>query len=714
MKVFRYVGPEWRACLLILALLVGQAVCELALPSYTRAMVDVGVQQHGIEYAAAEALTEDGFNGLMPYLTQDQQQAVRSAYQLQDGRYVRTANDADAIRALDHTLMLPMAAQYGLSQMPDGPQAAAIRAAMASGLIDRASLLSKAQEMMGARGGGDTMVRQAASQYIRREYEALGMDIGRLQRGYLWKAGAAMLGVTLLMGLLIVASSFVSSRTSARIGRRLRGQLFSQVLHFSSAEISRFSTASLITRTTGDVQQVQQTSMMVLRVLLYAPILGVGGIQRVLQARSGIGWIVVVAVASMLALLTAAATLVIPKFKSMQKLTDRLNLVSREILSGVPVIRAFTREAYEEERFGTANGNLMRVNRFIQRTFSMLLPVMMLVMNGITLMIVWFGAKGIDLGTMQVGTMIAFISYTMQVVMAFMMLSMTAIMLPQGNVAAERIQEVLATVPGIGEPEHPSSKTKFSGRVRFENVCFRYPDAAEDVLHNLSFEALPGQMTAIIGGTGSGKSSVLHMIPRFFDVTAGRVTVDGVDVRDIPLATLRALFGLVPQDSVLFSGDIASNIKFSDEDMPDSRMQEAARIAQAQEFIDQKEQGYQEPIAQGGTNVSGGQRQRLSIARAIAARPRILLFDDSFSALDYRTDLALRRQLHTHLQQVTVIVVAQRIASVMQADNIILLENGAIAAMGTHEELLARSAAYREIAASQLSCGELLGKAGEA
>lgn len=715
MKAFKYLKPEWRAAMLIFVLLIGQAMCELALPNYTRRLVDVGVQQYGIEHPAPLYLRETGYGELLAYLSPDQKLLMEQAYALEGGRYVRTAHDKATIASLDDALALPMATQYSLANMPDNAQTLAMKALIASGLVDRQTILDKARGMLGGQGEmGDTMLKQGAVRYAKAEYEKLGVDTGEIQRAYLWTAGLAMLGVTLLMGMFIVASSFVGSRTSARIGRRLRGELYSRVLHFSSAEINRFSTASLITRTTNDVQQVQQTSMMMLRVLLYAPILGIGGIIRVMQSRSGLAWIVVVAVASMIALVFVTSMLAVPKFKMMQKLTDRLNLVSREILSGVSVIRAFTREEYEEKRFDKANMDLMSVNLFINRVFSFLMPVMGLVMNFITLMIIWFGARGIDMGTMQVGSLLAFISYTMQVVMAFMMISMSAIMLPRANVASERIQEVFTTVPSIIDPPNPGVLPAFKGHVRFENVSFRYPDASEDVLHNISFEALPGQMTAIIGGTGSGKSSVLNMIPRFFDVTAGRVTIDGVDVREIPLSTLRALMGLVPQDGVLFSGDIASNIKFADADMSDERMHEAARIAQAEDFISAKEHRYAEPIAQGGSNVSGGQKQRLSIARAIAANPKVLLFDDSFSALDYRTDLNLRRQLRAHVSAATVIVVAQRIASVMQADQIILLENGAIVAAGTHRELLEKSPAYREIAVSQLGEREVLGKAGDA
>ncbi|HHX20908.1 MAG TPA: ABC transporter ATP-binding protein [Clostridiales bacterium] len=715
LKAFHYLKPEWRAVVLICFLLVGQAMCELALPGYTRSLVDVGVQQSGIEHPAPLYLSEDSHAELSTYLTEEQQQLMAQAYQWQEDRYVRIAHDNATITQLNDALALPMAAQYSLQHMPDNAQTLAMKALLATGLVDKQAILAKARDMLGAQGEmGDTLLMQGAIQYTRAEYEKLGVDTGKIQRSYLWTAGLAMLGATLLMGMLLVASSFISSRTSARISRRLRGQLFGQVLHFSTAEINRFSTASLITRTTNDVQQVQQAGMMMLRVLLYAPILGVGGIIRVAQTRSGLAWIVVVAVASMIALVAVTSMLAVPKFKMMQKLLDRLNLVSREILSGVPVIRAFTREEYEQQRFDKANLDLMRVHRFINRVFSLLMPAMGLVLNLVTLMIIWFGAKGVDMGTMQVGSLLAFISYTMQVVMAFMMIAMSAIMLPHANVATERIEEVLTTSSSIAEPAHPADLPAFTGHVRFENVSFRYPDASEDVLHSISFEAPPGQMTAIIGGTGSGKSSVLNMIPRFFDVTGGRVSIDGVDVRDIPLQTLRALIGLVPQDSVLFTGDIASNIKFADENMPDERMQEAARIAQAEEFITAKEQGYAEPIAQGGTNVSGGQKQRLSIARAIAAQPKILLFDDSFSALDYRTDRNLRQQLRTHLCDTAVIVVAQRIASVMQADRIIMLENGTITAMGTHEELLASSPAYQAIAVSQLGEQELAGKAGDA
>jgi ATP-binding cassette subfamily B multidrug efflux pump len=716
LKILRYLKPEWKAALMIFVLLIAQALCELALPRYTSVLVDVGVQQYGIDSAAAEQLGQDTFDALMLLMEEDEAALAADAYRLEDGVYILHQKDSGTLQALGAAFELPMAVLYGAAQMP-GAQASPDRLtkALASGVVNRETLLAQVEQMLAAQGGGErSMLKQTAVRFVKEEYDRLGLDTGRIQRSYLVAAGGRMLAVTLLMGATMVVSGFVSGRTSARIGRRLRGRLFDKVLAFSTAEINRFSTASLITRSTNDVQQVQQASMMLLRMVLYAPILGIGGILRVLETRSGIGWIVVVAVASMSAMVLLFSTIAIPKFKALQKQTDRLNLVSREILTGVSVVRAFTREAYEEQRFEEANRTLAGTNRFIGRTFSLLMPTMMLIMNIIVLMIIWFGARGVDLGTMQVGTMIAFISYTMQVVMAFMMVSMSAMFLPRAGVASDRIEEVLNTPLTVEDkPAGQDLPAVWHGRVRFEGVTFRYPDAEQDVLHVVSFEALPGQTTAIIGGTGSGKSSIIHMIPRFFDVTGGRVTVDGIDVRDIPLKTLRSLIGFVPQKGVLFKGDIRSNIKFADKDMPDEAMEEAARIAQAEAFILDKEEGYDSSIAQGGDNVSGGQKQRLSIARAIAAKPKILLFDDSFSALDYRTDLALRRALARSRRDVTVIVVAQRIATVMHADRIIVLDNGAVVGAGTHAELLRTSSVYREIAQSQLTADELAGKAGE-
>ena len=506
---------------------------------------------------------------------------------------------------------------------------------------------------------------------------------------------------------------FLASRIGAKLGLNLRERVFTKVVSFSHGEMERFSTASLITRSTNDIQQVQMVVVVMLRMVVYAPIIGIGGVVKVLRTRTGMGWIIVVAVAAIMVLVGILMAVAMPRFKKMQTLVDGLNLVSREILTGVPVIRAFSRERFEEERFDRANRDLMQTQLFTNRVMNVMMPAMMLIMNGISIMIVWFGAKGIDMGNLMVGDMLAFITYTMQIVMSFLMLTMISVMLPRAGVAAGRIQEVIGTEAGVKDRETVlDEKLKDArGVVAFRDVSFRYPGADEDALENLTFTANPGETTAIIGSTGCGKSTLLNLIPRFYDVTGGQITIDGVDIRDVSQHKLRSLLGYVPQKAVLFSGDIASNLKFGGPDISDSRMQEAAAIAQATEFIESKPEGYHSEISQGGTNVSGGQKQRLSIARAIAKSPRIYLFDDSFSALDYKTDVTLRKALREKTEDATVIIVAQRISTILHADRIIVLDEGRIAGMGTHGQLLRDCEAYREIARSQLSEAELKGGA---
>ncbi|NLE20550.1 MAG: ABC transporter ATP-binding protein, partial [Clostridiales bacterium] len=543
----------------------------------------------------------------------------------------------------------------------------------------------------------------------------LGMDTDRVRNAFLWDQGLRMLGLTLLSGLAALLAAYFSSRSAARVGRSLRGRIYAKVLSFSRAEVDRFSTASLITRSTNDVSQVQNTGVMMMRMLFYAPLLAVGGIWRVVQANTGLGWIVAVTVVAMVLLVVFIARVVTPKFKVLQRLIDRMNLVSRENLTGVQVIRAFSREAQEAERFRGANRELTRVTLFINNAFSFVMPMMMLIVNVVVVLILWFGAGGIEQGRLQVGDMIAFISYTMQIAFSFMMMAMfSSVMLPRAEVAAQRVDEVLTTEPGIespAQPQAPSAAEK--GFLRFSDVSFRYPDSAEEVLHGLTFEMREGQTAAVIGATGSGKSTLLQLIPRFFDVTGGKITLDGVDLRDWDLSALRAQFGFVPQQAQLFSGTIQSNLKYADPDMDDARMERAARLAQAERFIAERGEGYGSPVAQGGGNLSGGQKQRLSIARAIAAAPRFLLFDDSFSALDYRTDLKVRQALKEELGGAGVIIVAQRIATVMQADRIIVLEDGRLAGQGTHRELMESCPAYQQIARSQLSDEELGLKGGD-
>jgi len=707
-KILRLLRPEWKAALIIFILLVAQTTCEMALPSYMADLVDVGIQSGGVESAAAGKLSQRSFDDISLLLTDEQKINFADAYPLKDDVHTLAALDEGQTEQLDRMLSLPMAVLFTLERQGNTAALTALR----SGIVSGGQTLALAKTMLEKQGPqSENLLRQAAVQFVREEYRSLGLDVNAMQQSYLWSEGMEMILITLLMGALAIGVGFFSSRASARIGRDLRAQVYHRVIGFSKAEIDKFSTASLITRTGNDIRQVEQTSAMAFRILLYAPLMGIIGVYRVAQLRTGLSWIVLLAVLLAAALVGTLAGRALPKFKIMQKMVDRQNLVAREILTGLSVIRAFTRERYEEERYDKANSDLMAVVRFIGRTFTVLMPLMMLLMNGVMLLIVWFGAKGIDLGTLQVGAMMAMITYTMYIVMAFMMLSMTAIMLPRANVSTQRILEVLDTKSSVEDPAQPTEALTRRGEITFDHVSFRYPDAQEDTLHDLSFTVSPGETTAIIGGTGSGKSTVVSLIPRLYDVSQGAILIDGVDIRQMGLQALRGQIGYVSQQGVLFSGDIASNIKYSNEAMTDEQMRRAAGIAQAEAFITEKPEGYASPVARGGSNVSGGQKQRLSIARAIAKEPRILMFDDSFSALDYRTDLQLRQVLKREMKDVTVLIVAQRIATVLKADKIIVLDNGAIVGQGRHEELLETNAAYREIAQSQLSAEELKGGA---
>ena len=559
-----------------------------------------------------------------------------------------------------------------------------------------------------------SMKSQMAVELVKSEYTLLGYDLNAIQRNYLLITGAKMLAMTLLMVAAAIGVGFIGAKTAAAIGRDLREKLFTKVIGFSNADINKFSTASLITRSTNDGQQVQQVSVMMLRIVLYAPIIGIGGIIKVMGTDTGMGWIIGVAVGAVLSLVLVLMVVAMPKFKKMQSLVDRVNLVSREILTGTMVIRAFSREKHEEERFDKANRELMSTQLFTNRVMSMMMPAMMLIMNAITVLIVWMGAKGIDIGRMQVGDMMAFITYTMQIVMAFLMITMISVMLPRAGVAADRIEEVLntrETITDKADTENTDRKlTDCKGVVEFRNVSFRFDGGSENAISGLSFKAEPGKTTAIIGSTGCGKSTVVNLLDRFYDVTEGSITLDGVDIRDMSQKELRSHIGLVPQKGVLFSGTIESNIKYGGDFVTDEDMKEAAVIAQAAEFIDSKKDGYAESIAQGGTNVSGGQKQRLSIARAIAVKPKVYVFDDSFSALDFKTDAALRKALSKRTKDASVIIVAQRISTIMNADQIILLNEGRTVGKGTHRELLKNCPEYLEIAKSQLSEAELAGE----
>ena len=718
-KVLKYLGKSKAAVAAIIALLILQAYCDLELPQYTADIVDVGIGQGGIEYGVPERMRAETFDNVRIFMTAEEEEAMQASYAMdENGNYV-LAEGADR-EALETEMALPMALLTLLSASEEiSPKI--LRDMMESGAVSKEEILQyremaageetkgTAEPDSGVEGLSDSMIAQMAVNSVKAEYEALGMDIESVQTRYLLDKGGRMLGLSVLMMAVSILAGLLSARISAKIGSDLRSSLFRQVVSFSDAEMDRFSTASLITRSTNDIQQIQMVSVMLLRMVLYAPIVGVGGVLKVIRTRTGMGWIILVAVAAIMLLVGILMLVAMPKFKKMQTLVDRMNLVSREILTGIMVIRAFSREKFEEKRFDRANKDLMGTQLFANRVMTIMMPMMMLIMNGITVMIVWFGAKGVDLGNLQVGDMLAFITYTMQIVMAFLMITMISVMLPRAGVAAERIEEVLATRATIQDKEitRDGELNEAKGVLKFENVGFRYPGADEDALQGISFTANPGETTAVIGSTGCGKSTLIRLIPRYYDVTEGSITIDGIDIRDLSQHRLHELMGYVPQKGVLFSGDIESNLKFGGDFITDKDMEEAAAIAQAMEFIDSKPKRFQSEIAQGGTNVSGGQKQRLSIARAIAKHPKICLFDDSFSALDYKTDAVLRKALHEKLSDATVVIVAQRISTILHADRIIVLDDGKIAGMGTHKELLENCEAYREIAHSQLSEAEL-------
>ena len=751
-KIFKQLARHWAVCLVVFALLFVQAYCDLALPDYTSKIVDTGIQQGGIESPLPQTVRQSTLDTLSLLMSEEDAQKLQNAYQyyLQDDGVLQLRSDLteDERTALEDAVTTPDIVLYmaaaqaantpagqssmgmtGLAEMPSAaadtdtetvtPTAADLDtvcsqfAAMSQMPgFDRSMLQKQLDSAMSQMDS--TLLENLKSQsllLVQLEYEAQGVA-RNVQMGYLFRVGGQMLALTLLMVVVAVAVGFLASRVSAAIGRDLRRETFSSVIGFSNAEIENFSTASLITRTTNDIQQVQFVCVILLRMVAYAPILGIGGVLHVVGSSSGLSWIVVLDVAILLLLIIFLMSVAMPKFKVMQQLVDRLNLVSREILTGIMPVRAFSREKFEEQRFDKANRELMGTQLFTNRAMVAMMPFMTLIMNGTSLLIVWFGGKAMDAGTMQVGEMIAFITYTMQIVMSFLMLAMVAVMLPRAGVAADRIDEVIRTKATIHDPDEAAAKaakahTDWQGVVQFEDVSFRYPGADSDALEHISFTAKPGETTAIIGSTGCGKSTLLNLIPRFYDVTGGKVTVDGIDVRKMPQAQLHDLLGYVPQKGVLFSGTIESNLKFGGEDITDAQVQKAAAIAQATDFIEAKPEGYQSPIAQGGSNVSGGQKQRLSIARAIAKDPKVYLFDDSFSALDYKTDVTLRRALKAQTDNATVIIVAQRISTVLHANQILVLDEGRLVGKGTHAQLMVSCPEYQEIARSQLSQKEL-------
>ena len=735
-KIFKQLARHWAACLAVVALLFVQAYCDLSLPDYTSRIVDTGIQQGGIESPLPETVRQSTLDALSLLMSEEDADALQNAYgyYLQDDGVLKLRSDlTDAERtALEEAVTTPdivlyMAAAQN-ANAPAGDEAEAMTAAPTAEDLD--AVCSQFAAMAQMPGFSREMIQQQlasameqvdettlssmasqATLLVSLEYEAQGVSHD-VQMVYLFRVGGQMLALTLLMVVVAILVGLIASRVSASIGRELRRETFSSVIHFSNAEIENFSTASLITRTTNDIQQVQFTCVILLRMVAYAPILGIGGVMHVTQGNTGLAWIIVLDVAALLLLITVLMSIAMPKFKIMQTLVDKLNLVSREILTGVMPVRAFSRESFEEKRFDAASRELMGTQLFTNRAMVAMMPFMTLIMNGTSLLIVWFGGKAMDAGNMQVGEMIAFITYTMQIVMSFLMLAMVAVMLPRAGVAADRIDEVCRTKASIHDPDAATAKPAlekkdWDGVVRFEDVSFRFPGADSDALEHISFTANSGETTAIIGSTGCGKSSLLNLIPRFYDVTGGRVTIDGIDVREMPQEQLHSLLGYVPQKGVLFSGTIESNLKFGGAQITDAGMKKAASIAQATEFIDAKPEGYASPIAQGGSNVSGGQKQRLSIARAIAKEPKIYLFDDSFSALDYKTDVTLRRALKEETDNATVIIVAQRISTVLHANQILVLDDGRLVGKGTHAQLMATCPEYQEIARSQLSQKEL-------
>ena len=733
-NLFKYAAEHWKTLLAIIIVLFIQAYCDLSLPAYTSDIVNVGIQQGGVEDQVPEAISVDEMNRLLLFVPSEDQDTVLDAYEEDDSTYDTEAYvlkddiSEEDISSLEDILAYPMMLTAGFesgsdmtAQIEEQLKASLPPEAVTDDMTvfdilqmmpadQREAMMDAMEEQTGDMP--DTILDQAAVSYVGTVYENLGMDMDHIQIHYLLTTGGKMAGLAFLGMAASILVGFMASRVGAATGRDLRGRVFHKVVGFSNNEFDHFSTASLITRSTNDIQQIQLIIVMLLRIVLYAPILAIGGIIQVFQTNVSMSWIIGLAVVLIGLVILVLFLVAMPKFRIMQTLVDKVNLVMREILTGLSVIRAFSTQKYEEERFDKANRDLTRTNLFVNRAMTFMMPVMMLVMNGISVLIMWNGAHGIDNGEMQVGDMMAFIQYTMQIIMGFLMLCMLSIMLPRAAVAADRVQEVLDSQTVILDPDQPE---KFSenekGLLKFDHVSFRYPGADENVIHDITFTARPGETTAIIGSTGSGKSTLVNLIPRFYDVTEGSITLDGVDIRNVSQHELREKLGYVPQKGILFSGDIASNIMFGNPDGSEQEMIEAAKIAQATEFIDQKPQGYQSPIAQGGSNVSGGQKQRLSIARAVAKHPEVFIFDDSFSALDFKTDVTLRKALKKKTKDSTVLIVAQRISTILNAEQIIVLDDGKIAGMGTHQELLESCEVYQQIAASQLSESEL--KAGQ-
>lgn len=740
LKILKFGKQYWYVMLLTLFLLFIQANCDLALPQYTSNIVDVGIQTGGIESPVPEKMRAETYERLALFMTEEELAVMSQAYEMSEGdTYSLKEEYEEVLRAelskdtneetkayleeLKSLISTKETLIYMLSSEAEEAEAMKTKLLTQMNLPAETDLfeafammpkeavlqISDAMEEQLAKMA-ETIGDSSAIAFVIDEYKQLNIDVNAIQMDYLKKQGLIMLGIAFIGMLVAVLSTYTSAKMAAKVAMNLRGQVFHKVVRFSSVEMNKFSTASLITRCTNDIQQVQMVMTMMFRIVLYAPLMAIGGIIKVVNTKSGMGWIIVLAVACIFGIVGVLMVVAMPKFKKMQVLVDKLNLVSREILTGISVIRAFGREKYEEERFDKASGELKKTQLFTNTTMAFMMPAMMFVMNGITVLIIWVGAHGIELGNIQVGTMMAFITYTMHIVMSFLMITMVSIMLPRAAVAAGRIEEVLNTKIVIDNKEETtplSTNGKVTGEITFEHVSFRYPNGEEDALTDIDFTAKPGETTAIIGSTGCGKSSLVQLIPRLFDVTEGKITIDGVDIRDMDLKELRDNIGYVPQKGVLFSGTIAENIAFGQDEINQKAIEEAAQIAQATEFIEGKSDTYNSKIAQGGTNVSGGQKQRLAIARALAKKPKILIFDDSFSALDYRTDKALRKELSQKTKDATVLIVAQRISTILHADKILVLDDGKIVGCGTHKELLRDNEVYRQIASSQLSEKEM-------
>ena len=705
-KVLKNLKESWISVITIVLLLIVQAAGDLTLPDYTSKIVNVGIQNGGIENVAPEVIRKSEMENMLIFTEGDDK--ILASYEeiskdnLDSAEYEKLVKKYPALEneSLYRIKKISSSEQDELDSLMAKPlMMLSVTKQMPKEQLDQMleTVNKKLDDMQ------ESILEQAAIQEVKNEYKAIGMNTDSIQNQYIIMAGLKMLGISLIIMISAISIMCLSARVAARLAKTLREKVFKKVLRFSNKEFSEYSTASLITRSTNDIQQIQGLIAILFRVLVYAPIIGIGGFLRVLnQSDNSMAWIIGVAIVAILFVVATLFIIAMPRFKKLQQLIDKLNLVAREILTGLPVIRAFNTEKKEEKRFDKANMDLTKTNLFVNRAMSFMMPTLMLIMNGISLLIVWVGAHGIDNGTMQVGNMMAFIQYTMQIVMSFLMISMVSIMLPRASVSANRINEI---IEDSKEPKKLNPNKK--GLVEFKNVSFRYPDSDEEVLSDISFTAEPGKTTAIIGSTGSGKSTIVNLIPRFYDVTSGNLLIDGVDIKDISNKDLRKIIGFVPQKGILFSGTIESNIKYGNPNMSDEQMIEAAQIAQATEFIESKPEKYQEPIAQGGSNVSGGQKQRLSIARAIAIDPEILVFDDSFSALDFKTDSILRAELAKKTQDKTVIIVAQRINTILNADQIIVLEDGKVVGKGTHEELIKNNETYKQIALSQLSAKEL-------